>query len=198
MQLHDASQDLTRGADLSRFVMEPWAALFAAVLGSSLIVTDPLLEITLVTRTGARGLVAWRALLSLLPLLLCSGVYLAWSLSQGVSYARQQSPLYLLLVWLAPVLFTGSLALWGSLATRNAALGFAIAVIPLAASLFLSGVILQSEAAHLFLVSYSYSGGHDTPDWWHNRLALLAGAALFAAWSGWLLRHDEHLISGNR
>lgn len=198
IQLQNAAEGLGLGTELSRFVMEPGAALFAAVLGSSLVMNDPLLEVNLATRTGAHGLVIWRALLSVLPLLLCSAVYLVWSLTNGVSYARQQSPLYLLLVWLAPALFTGMLGLFGSLVTRNAALGFTIAVVPLAASLFLSGAITPIKGAHLFLVSYTFSGGQDAPDWWANRLALLAGALLFAAWSGWLLRRDERLVNGLR
>ncbi len=195
LQLHaGASQVLSRAAELSRFVMEPGAGLLAGMLASSLIVGDPLLEVMMATRVGMYGVLTWRYLLTCFILLLCSAVYLAWSLGNGISYARQQSPLFLLLVWLIPVLVMSMLGLFGSLATRNAALGMAIAAVPLAGSLLLYEKLLPIQAAHPFFLSYTYSGGQDAPDWWTNRLALLGVALVFAIGNWCLLRREERLL----
>jgi hypothetical protein len=195
LQLHTGgSQGVSRAAELSRFVMEPGAGLLAGMLASSLLVGDPLLEVMMATRTGMDGVLTWRSLLSFFLLLLCSTTYLAWSRGLGISYARQQSSLFLLLVWLAPVLVMSMLGLFGSLATRNAALGMVIAAVPLAGSLLLYEKLLSIQATHPFFLSYTYSGGQDAPDWWTNRLALLGVALVFAMWNWWLLRREERLL----
>src|SRR5579859_786421 len=75
------SQGLSNAVDLSRFVMEPGAGLLAGMLASSLIVGDPLLEVTMATRAGIYRVVIWRALLTLSILALCSATYLVWSLA---------------------------------------------------------------------------------------------------------------------
>lgn len=183
---------------LSLFVLEPGAGLLAGMLASSLVVNDPLLEVTMATRTGISRLVLWRALLAFLQLLCGSAAYLAWTLANGVTYARQQSPLSLLLVWLAPVLVTGMLGMFGSLLTRNAALGLAIAVVPLAGSLFLYQKLVSIPATHPFLLSYTSSGGQDAADWWTNRLTLLSIAVVLGVCNWWLLRHEEHLLGSGQ
>lgn len=195
LQLHAGGpQGVSHADELSRFVMEPGAGLLAGMLASSLIIGDPLLEVIIATRTGVRGVVIWRALLTFLFLLCCSAAYLVWSQHLGISYARQQSPLFLLLLWLAPVLVTSMLGLFGSLAARNAALGMVIAAIPLAGSLLLFEKLLSFQAAHPFLISYTYSGRQDAPDWWTNRLTLLGVALALAAWNWWWLRREERLL----
>jgi hypothetical protein len=195
-QLRGSGSENSRyGIELSQFVLEPYAGLLAAMLGSSLIVSDPPLEVILTARTGAYGLVVWRFLLSFLILLLCSAVYLFWSLGNGISYDQRQDPLFILLVWLAPVLIMSMLSLFGSLVTHNAALGMTIAIVPLAGSLFLYEALAPLKVTHWFFISYTYSGGADTPDWWANRLTLLVIALVLAAWSGWLLRNDERLVN---
>jgi hypothetical protein len=195
LQLHTGgSQGLSRTSELSRFVMEPGVGLLAGILTSSLLVGDPLLEVMMATRSGMYGVLTWRYLLTFFILLLCSTAYLAWSLGNGISYARQQSPLFLLLVWLAPVLVMSMLGLFGSLATRNTALGMVIATIPLAGSLLLSEKLLSIQATHPFFLSYTYAGGQDAPDWWTNRLALLGVALVVAIWNWWLLRREERLL----
>lgn len=188
------SQGMDRAAALSRFVMEPGAGLLAGVCASSLLVGDPLLEAMLATRAGLDGVVIWRYLLTLLVLFLCSAIYLGWSLANGISYAHQQSPLYLLLLWLAPVLVMSMLSLFGALATRNAALGLVLAIIPLAGSLLLYNRLLAIQATHPFFLSYTYSGGQDAPDWWTNRLALLGIALVLACVNWWLLHREERLL----
>lgn len=199
LQLHGGgSHSLSHAAELSRFVMEPGAGLLAGMLASSLVVGDPLLEVIMATRAGMHGIVIWRALLTFFMLLCCSAAYLVWSQFLGISYARQQSPLFLLLVWLAPVLVMSMLGLFGSLATRNAALGMAIAAIPLAGSLLLFEKLLPLQATHLFFLSYTYSGRQDAPDWWTNRLTLLGIALALAAWNWWWLRREERLLSPAR
>ena len=191
-------QGLSNAMGLSRFLLEPGAGLFAGILASSLIVSDPLLEVMMATRAGISAVVIWRALLTFLLLLCCSAAYLAWSLANGVSYARQQNPLYLLLVWLAPMLVMGLLGLLGSLATHNAALGIVIAAVPLAGSLFWYEKLLPIQATHPFFLSYTYSGSQDAPDWWTNRLALLGIALALAVWNWWFLRREEHLLDEAR
>ena len=191
-------QGLSNAMGLSRFVLEPGAGLLAGMLASSLIVSDPLLEVMMATRAGIYAVVIWRALLTFCLLLCCSAAYLVWSLANGVSYARQQSPLFLLLVWLAPVLVMGLLGLLGALATRNAALGMVIAVVPLAGSLFLYEKLLPIQATHPFLLSYTYSGSQDAPDWWLNRLTLLGIALAFAVWNWWFLHREERLLNDAR
>ena len=136
----------------------------------------------------------WRSLLAFFILLLCSAAYLAWSRELGISYARQQSSLFLLLVWLVPVLVMSMLGLFGALSTRNAALGMVIATVPLAGSLLLSEKLLSIQATHPFFLSYTYSGGQDAPDWWTNRLVLLGVAAMFAIGNWWFLRREERLL----
>src|SRR5215472_7694816 len=111
------SDGLSHAAGLSRFVIEPGAGLLAGVVGSSLIIGDLSLEVTATTHTGIVEVALWRALLTCGVLLLCSAVFLIWSLGNGIIYATQQNVLYLLLLWLAPVLVMGSLGLFGSLAT---------------------------------------------------------------------------------
>lgn len=187
-------QSLSHANTLSQFVMEPGAGLLASMLACSLLVGDPLLEVLISTRTGISGIAFWRAGLTFGLLLLCSAVYLAWSLAHGISYARQQSSLFFFLLWFVPVLLMSMLSLFGSLLTRNAALGMVIAVVPLAGSLLLAPVLLPIQAAHPFLVSYTFSGGQDAPDWWINRLTLLGIAVVFAAWNWWLLRREERLV----
>lgn len=118
---------------LSLFVLEPGSGLLAGMLASSLIVNDPLLEVTMATRSGASRLVLWRALLTHLLLLCCSAAFLAWTLANGISYARQQQSLpSLVLVCLTPMLVMDMLGLFGSLVTCNVALGLVIAAVPLA------------------------------------------------------------------
>ena len=192
------AQGLSNATELSQFVMEPGAGLLAGMLASALIVGDPLLEVMMATRAGLYGVVIWRSLLTFFMLLLCSAAYLAWSLGNGISYARQQSPLFLLLLWLAPVLVMSMLGLFGSLITRNAALGMALAVVPLAGSLFLYNYLLPIQATHPFLLSYTYSGGQDAPDWWTNRLTLLGVALVLAVCNWWLLRREERLLGDLR
>lgn len=183
---------------LSRFVMEPGAGLLAGMLASSLIVGDPLLEITLVTRAGISSVILWRALLSFLLLLLSSAVYLVWSLASGVRYAHQQTPLALALMWLAPVLVMGMLGLLGALFSRNAALGLVIATVPLAASLFAYPALAQGQWTHPFLLTYTFSAGQNATDWWINRWALL-GVALALGIGVWgLLHREESLLQSGR
>jgi len=192
------SDGLSHVAGLSRFVIEPGAGLLAGVVGSSLIIGDLSLEVTATTHTGIVEVALWRALLTCGVLLFCSAVFLIWSLGNGIIYATQQNVLYLLLLWLAPVLAMGSLGLFGSLATRNAALGMMIAALPLAASLFLYETLRPIRATHPFFISYTYSGGQDAPDWWANRLTLLGVAAALAVGSWLLLRHEERLMGNNQ
>jgi hypothetical protein len=195
LQLHTGGpQSLDHASELSQFVMEPAAGILAGMLASSLFVGDPLLEVTAATHAGIYGVLIWRSLLAFLLLLLCSTIYLTWSLSHGISYARQQSLLFLLLVWLAPVLVMGTLGLLGSLVTRNVALGMVIAAIPLAGSLFLYAKLYPFQATHPFFISYTYSGGHDAPDWWTNRLTLLCIALALAICNWWWLRREERLL----
>lgn len=191
------AQGMSNALQFSQFVMEPGAGLLVGMLASSLIVGDSLLEVTMATRTGISGVVIWRYLLTLVILLGCSAAYLAWSLDNGISYARQQSPLFLLLVWLAPVLVMSMLGLFGSLAARNAALGTVIAALPLAGELFFHGYLLPMQATHPFIIPYT-SWGANAPDWWINRLTLLGCALLLAAWNWWLLRREERLLGNLR
>ena len=197
------AQGQSNAIELSLFVIEAGAGLFAGVLTSSLIVNDPALEVTMVTRAGIHKVTAWRYLLTLFLLLLYSAAYLVWSLAHQISYAKQQSLLFLLLLWLVPVLLMSMLGLFGSLITRNAPLGMAIAAIPLGGSLFLYEKLYPIQAARAFFLAYTYlhhaySGGQDVPDWWTNHLVLLEIALLFAAWNWWLLHREEHLLGNGQ
>lgn len=193
-QLHlDDAQAMSSATALSRFVMESVAGLFAGMLTSSLIVGDPLLEIAIATRSGLFKVVFWRALLTFAMLLLSSAAYLAWSLGNGIRYAQQQSPLFLLLVWLAPVLLMGMLGLLGSMLTRNAALGLTFSILPLAAALALNPFLLPHKKSHPFFIPYT-NWGPDASDWWTNRLTLLAIALLLAICNWWWLRREERLL----
>jgi hypothetical protein len=184
---------LGHAISLSQFVLESGAGLVAGMLTSSLIVGDPVLEVTMTTRAGIYRVLLWRYLLTLCILLLCSTLYLTWSLWNGVSYAVQQNALFILLVWLAPVLVMSMLGLLGSLITRNAALGAVIAAIPLMAAIFMHDILLAIPAIHPFFIPYTY-WGHDAPDWWTNRLALLGVALALAAWTWYWLRREERLL----
>jgi hypothetical protein len=64
------SEHLNQAIELSLFMLEPGAGLLAAMLGSSLLMNDALLEVSMATPTGIRGLAIWRAGLSLSVLLL--------------------------------------------------------------------------------------------------------------------------------
>jgi hypothetical protein len=195
-QLHGNSAEGVRlGEELSRFVMEPYLGLLAAMLGSSLLMNDPLLEVILTTRTGIVGVVLWRGLLSLCALWFCAGIYLVWSRGNAVSYIRQQNTLSLLLVGAAPALLMMMLGLFGSLMTGSAALGMTMAAIPLAASLFLYAPLSRWQVAHYFFITYTFSGGPESPDWWTNRLILLGCALGLAAGNGWLLHNEKHIVS---
>ncbi len=198
LQLHSsAAQGASSALELSQFVLESGAGLLAGMFASSLIVGDPLLEVIMATRAGIFAIVLWRSLLTFFFLLCCSAGYLAWSLGNGINYASQQSPLALLLTWLAPVLVTGALGLFGALATRNAALGLVIAVLPLGGAHFFHGYLLPIQATHPFFIPYtSWAAG--APDWWTNRLALL-GIALALALCNWCwLRREERLLGDAR
>lgn len=192
------AQAQSQAVELSRFILEPGAGLLAAMLASSLIVNDPALEVALATRAGVARVTLWRGLLTFCALLLGSAAFLGWTLSQGVNYAPQRSWLALLMLWLAPTLVMGTLGLLGALLTRNAALGVVIAVIPLAASLFLYPKFVTIPQTHPFLISYTASGGQDASDWWINRLTLLGVAVVIALWNGWLLRREERLLSSGQ
>jgi hypothetical protein len=196
-------QGQSNAIELSLFVIEVGAALFAGILASSLIVNDPALEVTMVTREGIHRVVVWRYLLTLFLLLLCSAAYLAWSLANQISYTKQQSSLFLLLLWLVPVLLMSTLGLFGSLITRNAPLGMAIAAIPLGGSLFLYEKLYPIQATRPFFFAYTYlhhaySGGQDVPGWWTNHLVLLGIALVFAVWNWWLLHREERLLSNGQ
>jgi hypothetical protein len=191
-------EGMRSAAELSRFVMEPVAGLFAGVLAGSAVVSDPLLEVTMATAGGIYRVAAWRLLLAFCALAACSAAYLAWSLVLGVSYSGRQSPIYLLVMWLAPALVMGMLGLFGSLLARNAALGVVLASIPLVGSLFAYGPLSAVEAAHPFFITYTFSGGQDAPDWWANRLTLLGIAVLLAVFNGQLLSREERLLGSFR
>jgi hypothetical protein len=92
------------------------------------------------------------------------------------------------------VLVMGMLGLFGSLFTRNAALGLVIAIVPLAGSLLLYTKLVSIPATHPFFLSYTFSGGQDAHDWWINRLTLLGIAVALAVWNWWLLRQEERLL----
>ncbi len=192
------AEALSQASALCQFVLEPGAGLLAGMLASSLIANDPLLEVTMATHAGIARVMLWRFLLTFFLLLCCSAAFLAWSLANGVSYARQQSPLYLLLVWLAPVLVMGMLGLFGALLTRNSALGLVIATVPLAGSLLLYAKLVSIPETHPFFLSYTFSGGQDAPDWWTNRLTLLGIAVALTVWNGWLLRREERLLGNGQ
>lgn len=178
---------------ISRFVMESGAGLCAAMLTSSLLVGDPLLEVIMATRTGLYRLVGWRYLLAFCLLLLCFAMYLAWSLANGSNYTKGQTPLSLLLVWLVPVLVMSLLSLFGSLATRNAALGMLIGSLPLIAGPFLYNDLFSLAPARLFVLPYTF-WGYNAPDWWANRLTFLIIALVLIVWDWWWLRHEERLL----
>lgn len=189
-----SAQGQVQAAELSRFVLEPGAGMLAALLASVLVVGDPLLEVTMATPATLTQPLFWRALLTFLLLLCCSAAFLAWTLLLGVGYMRQQNPLALTLVWLAPVLVMGLLGLLGALITRNAALGLVIAAIPLAGSLFLYPKLVTIPATHPYLITYTASGGQDARDWWVNRVALLGIALVLAVVNWLLLRREERLL----
>jgi hypothetical protein len=198
LQLHAGTAQGTSSAlELSQFVLESGAGLLAGMLASSLIVGDSLLEVTMATRAGIFSVVIWRSLLTFFFLLCCSAGYLAWSLGNGMNYASQQSPLALLLTWLAPVLVMGALGLFSALATRNAALGLVIAALPLGGAHFFHGYLLPIQAAHPFFIPYT-SWASDAPDWWANRLELLGIALVLALCNWWWLRREERLLSDAR
>jgi len=194
LQLHAGNApDFSRAGELSQFSLESGTGLFAGMLASALVVGDPLLEVTMATRTGIWGVAIWRSILSFLSFLCCAAIYLAWSLGNGISYAKQQSLFEVLLIWLAPVLVMGMLGLFGSLATRNAALGTMIAVLPLAGALFFHSYLLPIQATHPFFIPYT-SWEADAPDWWANRLELLGIALALAVGNWWWLRREERLL----
>ncbi|GHO77404.1 hypothetical protein KSD_51750 [Ktedonobacter sp. SOSP1-85] len=193
-QLHlEDAQAMSSATALSRFVMESAAGLLAGMLTSSLIVSDPLLEITIITRSGLFKVVVWRVLLTFFMLLLSSTAYLAWSLANGIRYAQQQSLLFLLFVWLVPVLLMGMLGLFCSMLTRNAALGLALAILPLAVALALNPFLLPHKLAHPFFIPYT-SWEPDATDWWSNRLTLLGMGLLLAVGNWWWLHREERLL----
>lgn len=183
--------------DIARFILESTSGLFAGMLASSLVVGDPTLEVSMTTRAGVYSLVNWRALLTFVLLLLSAGAYLAWTLASGVNYAGQQSPLALLLLWLAPVLLMGTLGLSGALATRNAALGAIIATLPLAGAHFFHGYLIPIAGTHPFLLPYT-SWNAEAADWWTNRLALLGLALVLGACNWWWLKREERLLNDAR
>lgn len=61
------------------------------------------------------------------------------------------------------------------------------------AALFMHDELLAIPAVHLFFIPYTY-WGHDAPDWWINRLALLAIALTLATWNWYWLRREERLL----
>lgn len=182
---------------IARFVLESTTGLFAGMLASSLVVGDPTLEVSMATRSGVSSLVSWRGALTFVLLLVSSAAYLAWTLASEVNYASQQSPLALLLLWLAPVLLMGVLGLFGALATRNAALGTLIATLPLAGAHFFRGYLIPIASTHPFFLPYT-SWNADAPDWWTNRLTLLLIALLLVACNWWWLRREERLLADAR
>lgn len=186
IQVHDPRISL----ELSLFVLEPFAALIAAMIGSTLISNDPCLELLITTRAELLTLIIWRWLLNLIPLLICSTTFLIWSLANGIEYTASKIPL----IWLAPVLVMSMLGLLGSLLMRSATLGMTLAALPWASSLFLSTPLAQWPATHWFFVSETYSEGLHSPYWWMNRLTLLGCTLIFAVWNGWLLRREERLV----
>jgi hypothetical protein len=181
------------GDELSRFVLESGAGLVVAMLASSLVVGDPTLEVTMATRSGIYRVLAWRYLLTLFFLALCCAAYLAWSLLLGVSYAPQQTPLFFLLLWLAPALVMSMLGILGALATRNAALGAVIAAIPLMAALFLHNDLLPIAPVRPFFIPYTI-WAYASPTWWSNRVSLLAVAVILALCCWRWLRREERLL----
>ncbi len=176
-------------AEVRWFALEPYPGLLAAMLGSSLLVGDPVLEVILATRAGGTGVLVGRFALSVALLALYSAGFLAIA-------APPERPLVLLVLWLAPVAFSALLGVFGTLSTRSPALGLTLALLPLAVSLFAAAPLLGWRGARWFLVTYTYAAGLDAPDWWINRLVLLSLALILAVGSGWLLRRDEHLLGG--
>ncbi len=194
LQLHlGGAQGAGNALNMARFLLESASGLCAGMLASSLVVGDPVLEVTMATRSGVYSMVRWRAALTFVLLLVSSATFLAWTLASGVNYASQQNPLALLLLWLAPVLLMGALGLSGALATRNAPLGTLIAALPLAGAHFFHSYLIPITATHPFFLPYT-SWNADALDWWTNRLALLGMALLLAVCNWWCLRREERLL----
>lgn len=189
------AESLGNAAQLSLFVLESGAGLVAGLLASSLLIGDPLLEIMMVTSSGIGKVAAIRLFLSFGLLMVYSTLYLVWSLINGVVYAKEQGLLFFLLLWLAPVATVGMLAFFCSLITRNSALGLVIGLVPLAGALFLQPYLLLVEQLHPFIISYTLAG-YNAPDWWLNRLTLLAIGLGLAGLNGWILRKEERLLVG--
>lgn len=196
LRLPDA-QGARLALTLSRFVLESGVGLLAGMLASALVAGDPLLEVSMATHGGVFRLVLWRSLLSFVLLLGCSAVYLGWTLLNGLAYAQQQNALFLLLLWLVPVLLLGMLGLGGSLVTGNSALGLVIAALPLAGELIFHGYFLPIQGTHPFFIPYTL-WRPEASDWWANRLSLLGLALLLAAGNWWYLRREERLLSDAR
>jgi hypothetical protein len=182
------------GIQISRFIMESGAGLIAGVFASSLVITDPTLETSMLTQEGLFRVTLWRYLLMFFFILLCSAMYLFWSLVNGLVYARQQNPLFFLLMWLAPVLVVSMMGLFGSLLTHNATLGMTIASIPLVGALFLRSYLLPIQAVHPFFIPFTLWAS-DASDWWINRLTLLGIAIVFGVASWWQLHYEERLVA---
>ncbi|GHO47834.1 hypothetical protein [Ktedonospora formicarum] len=190
-------ESIHQGDSLSRFILETGAGLISGALASTLVIGDPLLEISMATRTGILRILLWRYLLTCLTLFVCSVAYLGWTLHFGATYTQQQSPLSLLLVWLAPVALLSMLSMLGAFFTCNATLGATLSIIPLVADVFLHDELLSIAAMRPIFIPYTY-WAHDAPDWWVNRLTLLGIAGTLALCSWWRLRHEEHLLSDAR
>lgn len=193
LQAHSA-QELSVALTLSLFMLEPGAGLFAGVFASSLIIDDPLLELLLTMQAGIYRVVIWRFSLIFCLSICCAAIYLRWTLANRMHYAYQQAPLFFLLLWLSPVLTMSMLGLLGALITRNAALGVTLAAFPLLSALFLQARLNDIQAIHPFIISYTYWGEQDAPDWWLNRFTLLAIALILAIWNCWWLSRAEHLL----
>lgn len=184
---------LGNGAELSRFVMESGTGLIAGMLASSLIVGDPALEVAMTTRTGIYRVLTWRYLLMCVFLLLASAAYLSYTLVLKTVYAQQQSLLYFLLLWLAPVLAMSMLGLFFAILTRSAALGAVIAALPLMIDLFVHDELLNIAGYRPFFIPFTI-WAHDASDWWLNRFVLVGIGLLLALACWWWLRREERLL----
>jgi hypothetical protein len=177
----------------SRFLLEAGAATIAGTLVGPLVLSDPMLELLLVSRGGIRQILLCRFLLVIFILFLTCVVYLAWSLALGVRYSRQESLLWFFLLWLAPVLFVSMLGLTVSFISHSAAIGAVFSGLLLTFSIFLSDYIITQEPLRLFFIALSLYVP-DASDWWWNRLVLTCSGLILALWCWWWISRDERLL----
>ncbi|GCE49889.1 hypothetical protein EI42_06114 [Thermosporothrix hazakensis] len=180
--------------ELCRFVLEAGAGLIACMLGSTVLVNDPALELLIASRVGCWKIILGRVLLIWLILGVMNACFVGWTYALGLHYSSSDTPWRLFCMWFVPTWLFTLLALIASLFSRHSAMGGVLGALLLLLELLMKDFFLNYTVLLPFFVPLSI-WFPDSSIWWSSRALLFGIGILIAIGVRLRIRRDEALLS---